>query len=125
MIDLYGRNLANNWRSCNVRGANNIPLFLDCVTLGAMPECFDETPQYDGDTVFQRGYPDMKAFCIDRHNGGINMLFMDWSARKVGLKELWTLKWHRLYDTKGPWTTAYAVNYIPDWPEWMRNFKDF
>ena len=30
--------------------------------------------------------------CINRHHGGINMLFADWSVRKVGLKELWTLE---------------------------------
>jgi hypothetical protein len=52
------------------------------------------------------------------------MLFMDWSVRKVGLKELWTLKWHTLFDTEGPWTIAGGV-WQSDWPEWMRNFKDF
>ena len=52
------------------------------------------------------------------------MLVMDFSARKVGLKELWTLKWHRQYDTWGPWTRAGGVR--PEhWPEWMRNFKEY
>jgi len=64
------------------------------------------------------------SHCINRHNGGINMLFMDWSVRKVGLKELWTLKWHRDFDTAGPWTQAGGVK--PDaWPPWMRRFKDY
>jgi len=62
--------------------------------------------------------------CINRHNGHINVLFMDWSVRKVGLKELWTLKWHSKWDTAGPWTKAGGV--LPeDWPEWMRRFKDY
>jgi hypothetical protein len=52
------------------------------------------------------------------------MLFMDWSVRKVGLKELWTLKWHRSYDTAGPWTKAGGVK-PEDWPQWMRIFKDY
>ncbi len=66
----------------------------------------------------------MSRICIDRHNGGINMLLMDWSVRKVGLKELWTLKWHRQFDTAGPWTKAGGVE-PEDWPEWMRKFRDY
>ena len=49
---------------------------------------------------------------------------MDWSVRKVGLKELWTLKWHHEYDTAGPWTKAGGVQ-PEDWPQWMRSFKDY
>ncbi len=52
------------------------------------------------------------------------MLFMDWSVRKVGLKELWTVKWHREFDTDGPWTRAGGVE-PEDWPAWMRTFKDY
>ncbi|MGR3294739.1 MAG: type II secretion system protein [Candidatus Bathyanammoxibius sp.] len=62
--------------------------------------------------------------CINRHNGHINALFMDWSVRKVGLKELWTLKWSHRWDTAGPWTKAGGVQ-PEDWPKWMRNFKDY
>ena len=63
------------------------------------------------------------SVCIDRHSGGINSLFMDWSVRRVGLKELWGLKWHRRYDTAGPWTEAGGVT-PRDWPSWMRKFKN-
>jgi prepilin-type processing-associated H-X9-DG protein len=58
----------------------------------------------------------MGSFNINRHDGYINGLFMDWSVRKIGLKELWTLKWHHKCDTRG-WSG--------EWPEWMRNFKDY
>ena len=64
------------------------------------------------------------VMCINRHNGGINMLFADWSARKVGLKELWTLKWQKHFDTANAWTRAGGVQ-PEDWPEWMRRFKDY
>jgi len=66
----------------------------------------------------------MKHFVLSRHQTGINMLFMDWSVRDVGLKELWTLKWHRKFPTAGPWTTAGGVS-PTDWPEWMQKFKDY
>jgi len=67
---------------------------------------------------------EMNHFCIDRHNGFANMLFMDWSVRNIGLKELWTLKWHRAYVTAGPWTRAGGVT-PGDWPQWLRRYKDY
>jgi prepilin-type processing-associated H-X9-DG protein len=66
----------------------------------------------------------MKLVCIKRHSGGINMLFLDWSVRKVGLKELWTLAWDGEFDTAGPWTKRGGAQ-PEDWPPWMRGFKDY
>jgi prepilin-type processing-associated H-X9-DG protein len=66
----------------------------------------------------------MGRFCMDRHSGHINCLFLDWSVRKVGLKELWTLKWHESFNTAGPWTKAGGVT-LKKWPPWMRGFKDY
>jgi len=75
-------------------------------------------PAYEG----SRG--SMRYFCMNRHNGHINSLFMDWSVRKIGLKELWTLKWSPDFDTANVWTRAGGA--LPDdWPEWMRGFKDY
>ena len=62
--------------------------------------------------------------CINRHDGGVNCVFLDGSVRKVGLKELWTLKWHGRFDTAGPWTKRGGVR-PEDWPQWMRRFKDY
>ena len=36
----------------------------------------------------------------------MGMLFCDWSVRTVGLKELWTLKWHKTFNVNGPYTKA-------------------
>jgi len=46
------------------------------------------------------------------------------SVRKVGLKELWTLKWHRTYNVNGPRTKAGGAT-PGKWPEWMRHYKDY
>jgi hypothetical protein len=61
---------------------------------------------------------------MDRHDGFNNCLFLDYSARKVGLKELWTLKWHKSYNTAGPWTKAGGA-VASDWPDWLRSLKDY
>ena len=67
---------------------------------------------------------EMMHFCIDRHNGFVNHLFMDWSSRTVGVKELWKLKWHKDFEVDGPWTASGGVN-PGDWPQWMRRFTDY
>ena len=67
---------------------------------------------------------EMQLVCVNRHAGSTNFLFADGSVRKVGLKEIWALKWHKTYNTIGPWTVGGGVR-PDDWPEWMRQFKDF
>ncbi len=66
----------------------------------------------------------MKHFSINRHNGFVNHLCLDWSVRKAGIKELWTFKWHRQYNINGFWTVAGGAQ-ASDWPAWMRNFKEY
>jgi len=92
----------NFWRTTNVKGAGNIPLFLDCWWMGGFPLDEDNPPEYE-QWVWGE---EMNRYCINRHNGFINACVVDWSVRRVGLKELWTLKWHREFNINGPWTIA-------------------
>jgi len=107
----------------SLRGTAQIPTILDALVPWVKPlPPFDNPPP-----VSEPPWPGGRAYdvpCINRHNGYINALFLDWSVRKVGLKELWTLKWYREYDTAGPWTRAGGVQ-PEDWPQWMRNFRDY
>jgi prepilin-type N-terminal cleavage/methylation domain-containing protein/prepilin-type processing-associated H-X9-DG protein len=109
------------WGSVCVKGTNNIPVCLDCSSMFVRVGHLDVPPEYDDVSVSKSG---MSVQCINRHDGGINGLFMDWSVRKVGLKELWTLKWHRNFNSAGPYTRAGGMR-PEDWPEWMRQFKDY
>jgi len=120
------REVENLWRTPNVRGANFIPLFLDCATIGVTTWPEDRPPDYDGQFLPYTGnnYDEMQRVCLNRHDGFINSAFLDFTVRKVGLKELWILKWHRNFDTAGYWTRAGGVE-PDDWPEWMRSFKDY
>jgi prepilin-type N-terminal cleavage/methylation domain-containing protein/prepilin-type processing-associated H-X9-DG protein len=105
----------------SLRRTAGVPLLLDSRTPYGLPK--DDV----GAPVNEDGFPaqtGMTPFCINRHNGRVNGLFLDWSVRKVGLKELWTLKWHKDFNTAGPWTQAGDVQ--PDtWPPWMRKFKGY
>jgi prepilin-type N-terminal cleavage/methylation domain-containing protein len=110
------------WRNIkDVKGGSRVPLLLDCNFLGGFPQPFDEPPPKDG--YFDVTFPEITRYCLNRHDGYVNSLFTDYSVRKVGLKQLWTLKWHREFDTNGPWTSPHVR--AADWPEWMKGFKDY
>ena len=115
-----------SWKTDLVRvSTNNIPVLgAGGVVWRAFPDDTDLLPQYDGDWDWKPGVS-MPRFSTNRHEQGYtHILFMDWSARKVGLKELWTLKWHQAFNTANQYTLAGGM--IPDqWPEWMQSFKDF
>jgi prepilin-type processing-associated H-X9-DG protein len=110
------------WRRVPVEGGSNVPVLLGCNFMGGFPEHTDEPPAYEGQwNIIDE---QMTRFCMNRHNDYVNSAFLDGSARKVGLKELWTLKWHREYDTCGPWTKCGGIE-PNDWPVWMRDFEDY
>ncbi|MHC4207103.1 MAG: type II secretion system protein [Planctomycetota bacterium] len=113
----------NYWRSVNNKPAHNIPLFLDCYWYDVWAHAVDRPPDHPAD-VHSPGSNEMRRVCLNRHNGAVNSAFLDWSVRKVGLKELWTLKWHKNFDTRGPWTKAGGVQ-PENWPEWMQSMRDY
>ena len=100
---------------------SQIPIVLDCVCLYSSADGSDAPPAYDGALASPA---DLKSWCLDRHQGTINGLFLDWSVRGVGLKELWTLDWSPWFDRRGPWTRTGGVQ-PEDWPAWMHSFKDY
>jgi prepilin-type processing-associated H-X9-DG protein len=103
------------WRTPYTAGAEHVPVLLGGQWKDMQPYPPDEPLPYETDVWTPGPYNEMRRACISRHNGGVNAVFMDGSVRKVGLKHLWRLKWHR------EWPEDYP---LPVWPEWMQNFKD-
>ena len=113
------------WVSCLVKGASSVPTYFDCMLDFACPQETDiPAPTEDAPKEFFQTTFGMPLCAMDRHRGGNNSLFMDWSVRKVGVKELWTLKWSPDYNTGGKWTKQGGVQ-PEQWPPWMRKFKDY
>jgi prepilin-type N-terminal cleavage/methylation domain-containing protein/prepilin-type processing-associated H-X9-DG protein len=101
----------NNWKHVDVKGTNNIPLLMDSKWISCWPINEDVPPEYDT----QSWGHGLSRICLDRHDGHINMVFLDFSVRKVGLKQLWRLKWSKKFDVNGD---------LPIWPEWMEHLSD-
>lgn len=111
------------WKTPNVRGAINIPMILDCAGYeNATPWHHDEPPEYDGHWVQGTSKHEMRYACLNRHSRHVNAVFCDFTVRKIGLKQLWELKWHRKWYC--------GLGDVPDydppiWPDWMKNMKDY
>ncbi|MFQ6036093.1 MAG: type II secretion system protein [Sedimentisphaerales bacterium] len=116
-----GRPAADGWRTPNVAGAGYVPLFIDALRFDLWPLPTHPPAEYQFAAWSDNN---MARACINRHVGFVGCSFLDYSARKVGLKELWTFKWHKKFDTAGPWTKAGGVQ-PSDWPEWIRPFRDY
>ena len=116
-----------------VTTASIVPLTIDCTHRGMLVRNIDDT-EYNGFGLTPPSNEDhngsasrINRASINRHNGEVNSLFMDFSVRAVDLKELWTLKWHRGFDTKNIWTLAGGAT-PAQWDAsapWMRNFKEY
>ena len=102
------------WRTMGQKQANQIPLMLDSGFWLARPLDTDQPPEEDGAFDWAAG-GGLKRICHDRHHGGINVAFMDLSVRRVGMKGLWQLKWHRQFDTN--------VYHTMDWPKWIQRYN--
>ena len=109
-LDVYA------WHTTRVRGVSRIPLFCDSTMRGGFPQVTNPIPSRPYYWVMELG-GEMGRFAIDRHHLTVNMVFLDLTVRKVGLKQCWQLFWHRNWD----------LSLAPDprdpeqWPSWLRN----
>jgi hypothetical protein len=115
---IQGHPTSNNWRTANVAGTATIPLLGDEQWIDCWPHHTDPPPEYSGMDCSIDHTISMYRICIDRHDGFVNWVFLDFTVRKIGLKQLWKLKWHRTFDLNGGPTRD-------EWPDWMRGFREY
>jgi len=101
------------WKRRDIKNADLVPLMSDGNWKDAEPIETDEPPPHEH--WLGLGSGEMTRVCINRHNGGVNIVYLDLSVRKTGLKKLWRLPWHRQWDMSTP---------LPAWPKWMKDFKE-
>ncbi|MHC4465997.1 MAG: hypothetical protein ACYSYW_05530, partial [Planctomycetota bacterium] len=116
------------FRNVRVKGTARIPLIGDGNFAGGFPLAEDEPADtrlhgpVDGDET--------NRWNLDRHNLSVNLTFLDWSVRKVGLRQLWEIRWNSQKTSTGASSWG-NLNVVPDWndrlqwPEWMRNSKNY
>jgi prepilin-type N-terminal cleavage/methylation domain-containing protein/prepilin-type processing-associated H-X9-DG protein len=103
------------------KNPNNIPWWIEALRFDLWPLPTDRPAENE----FAAWSGNLMArCCINRHQGMLNAAFLDWSVRKIGVKEVYSLQWHKSFNTRGPWTLAGGVQ-DSDWPDWIRPFKDY
>ena len=102
------------WGTPNVRNGSEVPVMIDSVRFKIRPKPTNLPPPTETNMgPSSNGW--LRYACVNRHKETVNSLFLDWSVRSVGLKELWVLEWYRGWE---------AV--IPDpWPKWMERMEDY
>jgi len=113
-----------HWGAPPSQYGNQVPVFTGSWWVDSWPLETDQPPTVDAGPGDNPGSNEMNRVCVNRHDGFVNALMCDWTPRKIGLKELWTLKWHKTYNTRGVWTKAGGADGA-DWPLWMARFKDY
>lgn len=116
------RRASDFFKTPQVKGAGQIPLMAESLRFDLFPQPTDP-PAAREDAVWSSNNHMARA-CMNRHVGYVNISMCDFSVRKVGLKELYTLKWHKTFNVAGPFTLAGGVT-ADKWPDWIRPFKDY
>ena len=102
------------WKSFDQKKSANIPVLMDAAWPSGLPIHSDPPPQFEGQNSSYAEMQCMRFFAVNRHQGTVNSLFMDMSVRRVGLKKLWDLDWHRGWNPN--------LDPPPVWPDWMARF---
>jgi len=121
----YGASDRNFWHNTiDVDRPEIVPLISDSAWFHPLP-LHSAPPPPVRDIMESTGFGQgIWKLAMDRHLEAINVGFFDGSSRSIGVKGLWTLKWHPLFNIEGRWTSAGGVR-AGDWPAWMRNFQDY
>ncbi len=109
------------WRTPYAKHVSYAPIMMCAQWKDADPLPSDDPPEHPFDD-WQAGDNEMKRACLQRHGDFVNGLFMDWSVRRIGLKELWELWWHR------GWPEDRPLAGEPDWATeapWMLPMKSY
>ncbi|AQT67290.1 type II secretion system protein G [Anaerohalosphaera lusitana] len=89
----------------SVKQASSVPLYADAKFVDAWPDDDHYVPEdYDLGGDFWDPYGDttgnMIRFIMDRHGKRTNLVFADGHAESVALSEMWSLRWHKNFDTQ-------------------------
>ncbi|HPC93418.1 MAG TPA: prepilin-type N-terminal cleavage/methylation domain-containing protein [Sedimentisphaerales bacterium] len=90
------------WKYAFERNTEGIPVFVDCIHWHLRPQDTDRLPSQplvvfsDFPENGQNGTQIWRTF-LERHNHATQACFLDGSARKIPLWELWNQRWHRQF----------------------------
>jgi hypothetical protein len=111
-----------SWGSPAMAGAQYAPVQMDGQWKDMQPFPSD-VPLDTEEAVWTRHAQEMQRACVKRHAPySVFSLMLDWSVRKVTIKELWLLHWNR--DWPDMCDPASPFGLPNPWPAWMEDVMD-
>jgi hypothetical protein len=113
-----------------VKNTSRIPLQGDSNFAAGFPHSYDTPATYRLHGPVDGGGGETNRWNLDRHRLSVNLVFLDWSVRKVGLRQLWEIRWNREINNNGASNWG-NLSIVPDWrdpmqwPEWMRQSQNY
>ena len=95
--DMYGPGSAHFdklYHSPDEGEPGKAPIIADSIWVDGWPSANNPPP-----ATYHGSNGGMQRFCLDRHDGEINVVFNDGHVEGVALAELWTLHWHNGWKT--------------------------
>ena len=118
-VNLYiakGEDDPNFWGSPYVKEAMYVPMLFCSQWKDVQPFPSDQPLEYESLIWTPGPYEEMRRPCIKRHIPYyVNVLFMDLSIEKRTIKQLWRLRWSRMWPSDAP---------LPVWPDWMSDVPE-
>lgn len=106
------------WGKITQKGADKIPMAFDSAWYAITP-LDTSIPNLNPLNKYHASPYTFGPATLPRHNDKINMVFLDGNLRAVGIKELWTLKWSKSFDTNN---ACARPGY--SWPDWVNKLRE-
>ena len=115
-VNIQGHPMENNWRHTRVKGGAYIPLLGDEQWIDCWHHDTDMHPDYEGQPCQQLTTGNMMVrVCINRLDGFVKWVFLDYSVQKLPLRCLWKQRWHRTFDINAGPTDAEFLSTGTGW----------
>jgi prepilin-type processing-associated H-X9-DG protein len=91
------------WKYAFERNTADIPVFVDCIHWHLRPKDDDKRPKkplviFSDFPENGAGGTDLWRTFLERHSGATQGCFLDGSARRIRLWQLWNQRWHRRFE---------------------------
>jgi prepilin-type N-terminal cleavage/methylation domain-containing protein len=104
------------WKTPSIRGSSYAPMFVDAMETDMEPFPTDDPQLNETDDWDTSGANEMQRCCLKRHGKYyVNVVFLDFCVRRKTIKEMWRVRWHKLWPAKAD---------LPVWPAWMADVPE-